>query len=158
MPLEILAAIGKKLGADVPFCLLVNAGECAAAHCTGIGDFIDPVPATERFCVLVKPALDLSTPAMYRAWDEMQTVATNDFEPIAEFRYPEIRAVKDALRDASRIDDACENCSETSPLQLQMSGSGPTVFALYETEEAASRAFSRLEGRFPTVLLTKTLA
>jgi 4-diphosphocytidyl-2-C-methyl-D-erythritol kinase len=173
LPLEILSAIGKKLGADVPFCLFVNSGECAAAHCTGIGDFIDPVPAKERFCLLVKPDLGLSTPAMYRAWDEMGTVATNDFEPIAEYKYPEIRALKADLLSASQIDDpACgSNASGTvSPAgasspgarsaaaQIQMSGSGPTFFALFDAEEDASRCFSRLEGRYPAVLLTKTLA
>jgi len=169
LPTEILSSIGKRIGADVPFCILVNTGECAAAHCTGIGDFIDPVPAEERFCVLVKPALDLSTPAMYRAWDEMGTVATNDFEPIAEYRYPEIRAVKEAIRDASQIGDAPNDFNglathlgdptdRSSAFQIQMSGSGPTFFALFETEEDASRVASRLEGRFPTVILTKTLA
>ncbi len=170
LPLEILAAIGKRLGADVPFCLLVNAGECAAAHCTGIGDFIDPVPASERFCVLVKPDLGLSTPAMYRAWDEMGTVATNDFEPIAEYKYPEIRTLKAALLDASQIDDAACNSNvfdashAASPApaiaatQIQMSGSGPTFFALFEAEDDARRVADRLTGRFPVVLLTKTLA
>ncbi len=173
LPLEILSAIGKKLGADVPFCLFVNSGECAAAHCTGIGDFIDPVPAKERFCLLVKPDLGLSTPAMYRAWDEMGTVATNDFEPIAEYKYPEIRALKADLLSASQIDDpACgSNASGTvSPAgasspgarsaaaQIQMSGSGPTFFALFDSEDAARRALSRLTGRYSVAVLSKTLA
>ena len=181
LPLEILCSIGKRIGADVPFCLLVNAGECAAALCTGIGDFIEPVPAKERFCVLVKPALGLSTPEMYRAWDEMGTVATNDFEPIALYRNPELRDLRTAIEDASRIDDACGDSNgsclgtpaasgsettagpETRPArsaaaQIQMSGSGPTFFALFDAEEDAARCFSRLEGRYPAVLLTKTLA
>ena len=60
--LDVAAAVG----ADVPFCLVGG-----RARVTGIGEIVDPLPPIERSVTLVVPPLNVSTPAVYRAWDDL---------------------------------------------------------------------------------------
>lgn len=55
-----------RLGADVPFCLVGG-----RARVTGIGEVLEPLPAVALDLTLVIPPLAVSTPAAYRAWDEL---------------------------------------------------------------------------------------
>ena len=55
-----------RLGADVPFCLVGG-----RARVTGIGEVVEPLPPLARAVTLVVPPLAVSTPAVYRAWDEL---------------------------------------------------------------------------------------
>jgi hypothetical protein len=52
--------------ADVPFCLLGG-----RARVTGIGDELAPLPLVDATCTLLTPPFGVSTPAVYRAWDEL---------------------------------------------------------------------------------------
>lgn len=64
---ERLAALGARLGSDVPFCLT---GGAAWMH--GRGEELTPLDPVERFSLVVAvPPFGLSTPAVYRAWDEL---------------------------------------------------------------------------------------
>ena len=55
-----------RLGADVPFCV---AG--GRARVRGIGEIVEPLPFQPMELTLVIPPLAVSTPAAYRAWDEI---------------------------------------------------------------------------------------
>ncbi len=69
------------LGADVPFCV---AGGRAVA--TGVGEQLEPLPFEDISFVLVTPFFGVSTPAVYRAWDELggpHGEGRNDLEPAA---------------------------------------------------------------------------
>lgn len=69
------------LGADVPFCLLGG-----RAMVGGIGEVVDPLPFVDRAFTLVTPPFGVSTPAVYRAWDELggpRAAGPNDLEPAA---------------------------------------------------------------------------
>lgn len=60
-----LAALGARLGADVPFCV---AG--GAARCRGIGDELTALPPWENLpLVIVRPDISVSTKEAYRLWD-----------------------------------------------------------------------------------------
>ena len=70
-----------RIGADVAFCL--HGGR---ARVTGIGEVIDPLPYHERVVTLVIPPLQVSTPAVYKAWDDLGGPSgdgPNDLEPAA---------------------------------------------------------------------------
>jgi len=54
------------LGADVPFC--VRGGR---ARVTGIGEVLEPLGHVDRTFTLVTPPFGCSTPAVYRAWDDL---------------------------------------------------------------------------------------
>jgi 4-diphosphocytidyl-2-C-methyl-D-erythritol kinase len=95
------ADLAARLGADVPFCLLGG----ARAHVRGIGEILDPLPPLARTFTLLTPPFGCSTPAVYRAWDELggPSEATNDLEPAALHVEPELRRWRDRLEHATGL-------------------------------------------------------
>jgi 4-diphosphocytidyl-2-C-methyl-D-erythritol kinase len=119
-----LAALAARLGSDVPFCV---AG--GGAWMRGRGEIIEPLPALARSAdgaesdggglalVVAVPPFGLSTPAVYRAWDDLggpsstRAVPTpaalaglglpdelvNDLEPAAEHVEPRLRPFRESL-------------------------------------------------------------
>ncbi len=84
-----------RLGADIPFCLVGG-----RARVRGIGELIDPLPHTDRVVTLVIPPLSVSTPAAYRAWDDLGGPVAdgpNDLEPAALVVEPELRRWRDMI-------------------------------------------------------------
>ena len=110
------------LGADVPFCLLGQ----GRARVRGIGEVLDPLPFEDRVFTLLTPPLHVSTPAVYRAWDDLggPTVdGPNDLLPAALAVEPRLVEWRDRLADATGLEPA-------------LAGSGGTWF---------------VEGAFPDV-------
>jgi 4-diphosphocytidyl-2-C-methyl-D-erythritol kinase len=71
---------------------------------TGIGEVLDPLPFVERTYTLVVPPFGCSTPAVYKAWDEMggpRADGPNDLEPAAQAVEPRLAAWRDRLGDAT---------------------------------------------------------
>ena len=89
------------LGADVPFCL-VGGGR---ARVRGIGEVVEPLPFEERVFTLLTPPVHVSTPAVYRAWDELGgptgVAGGNDLVPAALVVEPSLAAWRDRLGDAT---------------------------------------------------------
>ncbi len=159
-----LLDIAAGLGADVPFCV---AGGTALASGTGTG--LAAVLSRGRFDWVVCTAPEeLSTPAVYRAWDdhcepggaEADAVLTaiaagdpellgpalhNDLQAAAEVLLPRLRADRKALLDAGA-------------LGAVVSGSGPTLLALAGDPDDAQRIAGRVAGRFAEVLVTSSPA
>ncbi len=87
------------LGADVPFC--VRGGR---ARVTGIGEVLEPLPFAERVLTIVTPPFGCSTPAVYRAWDDLggpTAEGPNDLEPAALAVEPRLAAYRDRLGEAT---------------------------------------------------------
>ena len=112
---EIVAEAAAAVGSDIPFCV-----QQRPAWMRGRGEIIDPVAITDPVHVLiVVPPFSISTPAVYRAWDELggprSTRAipapgpvahlvdelANDLEPAAERVEPRLVAFRDALEAAA---------------------------------------------------------
>ena len=109
------------LGADVAFCL--SGGR---ARVRGIGEQIEQLPFEERTFTLVTPPVVCSTPAIYKAWDELGGPVGdngNDLEPAALVVAPELARWRDGL-------------AEATGLRPRLAGSGSTWF---------------VEGSFPGV-------
>lgn len=157
-----LVDVGASLGADVPFFL---SGGTALG--LGRGEEIYPLADLPRhWVVLLVPGFGVSTSDAYGWWDhdhgharrsaggEPQYVPgpwpsraaqmVNDLEgPIAR-HHPEIDQMKAALRRAGALAAA-------------MTGSGSTVFGLFQKRLDAVRAVDRLEGQGWRVILTQSL-
>lgn len=83
------------LGSDVPFCL-----RGGRARVTGTGEAVAPLPDREQVFTLVSPPLHVSTPAVYRMWDELggpHGAGPNDLEPAAIAVVPELVRWRDGL-------------------------------------------------------------
>jgi 4-diphosphocytidyl-2-C-methyl-D-erythritol kinase len=93
--LDVAAA----LGADVPFC--VRGGR---ARVTGVGDVVEPLPALPRTFTLLTPPFGVSTPAVYRAWDDLggpTAPGPNDLEPAALVAEPRLAEWRERLAAAT---------------------------------------------------------
>jgi 4-diphosphocytidyl-2-C-methyl-D-erythritol kinase len=92
-------ALAATLGADVPFCL-----RGGRARVTGIGEVLVPEPHEDAAYTLVVPPFGCSTPAVYRAWDDLggpTADGPNDLEPAALVVEPRLATWRDALGDAT---------------------------------------------------------
>ena len=157
-----LLALGAGLGADVPFCL----GR-GLARVWGVGErlrFLPPAGAGIPL-VILHPQPGLSTPSVFRAWDETERpVAPRDFPALERaVQAGELCALRELAfnalsRPASRllpeIAEAIAALSAQNAESAAMSGSGSAVFGAFASFEAASRAAENLGDR---AILTKTL-
>lgn len=87
------------IGADVAFCAVGG-----RAHVSGIGEIIEPLEYIERIFTIVTPPIACSTPAVYRAWDELggpSHDSGNDLEPAAIVVAPELEQWRDDLWEAA---------------------------------------------------------
>jgi 4-diphosphocytidyl-2-C-methyl-D-erythritol kinase len=101
------------IGADVGYCLVGG-----RARVRGIGEIVDPLPYVERAVTLVVPPLTVSTPAAYRAWDDLggpTMQGANDLEPAAIAVVPELARWRDRI-------------GELSGVRPSLAGSGATWF------------------------------
>ncbi|MGI8810707.1 MAG: 4-(cytidine 5'-diphospho)-2-C-methyl-D-erythritol kinase [Acidimicrobiales bacterium] len=91
--------VAASLGADVPFCLLGG-----RARVGGIGEIVEPLPFEDRVFTLLTPPFGVSTPAVYRAWDDMggpRSEGPNDLEPAAVRVEPRLVEWRDRLAEAT---------------------------------------------------------
>ena len=153
---------GVKIGADVPYCLLRG-----TALAEGIGDKLRALPACPDSYVLIgKPGISVSTKFVY------ENLHANELKS-----HPRIDEMLDAIQwhNLYKMADLMENVLETvtipqypiieeiknhmkehGALNAMMSGSGPTVFGLFDDKTLAEQACEALrESRLArTVFLT----
>ena len=160
-PPERLMALGRSLGADVPFCL-----QGGLSRVRGIGERLQPLsPAPEVPLVLVTPGGGLSTGGVFRAWDQgayppARPVGQDLIEALTSFDPARAQALSfnsleaPAISLMPQIADVMEALRAEGARMVRMSGSGSTVFAVFESGAAARRA----AGRFPGAIATRTRA
>ena len=93
---DLIAA--SRLGADIAFCVVGG-----RARVRGIGEIIEPLPFVALDVTLIVPPLTVSTPAVYRAWDEMggpTSAGANDLEPAAIAVVPQLAVWRDRIAAA----------------------------------------------------------
>lgn len=149
-----LNALAFSLGADVPACL-----HGAPVYVSGAGERIEPGPSLPPLWVcLVNPGVDMPTGPIFRDFDralpdppapafpkprrlvsyeqvrEFLRASNNDLERFATRRAPQIGAVRNFLAERH------------GAIGARMSGSGATVFGLFQDGESASKAACAARG------------
>ncbi len=141
-----LCELGVRIGADVPYCIV---GGTALSE--GIGEVLTMLPNVPDCVVLIaKPDFDVSTKYVF------ENLHANSLT-----YHPDIDAMADAIRDGDLqgvvkvMDNVLETVTEAKyteitniknvmkehgAMRAMMSGSGPTVFGLYENKEDAEKA------------------
>ena len=149
---EKLMELGLKLGADVPYCIK---GKTALAE--GIGEILTPLPSPPFAKILiVKPPFGVSTAEVYK-----------NLKLGPETQHPDIDSCIEALNEGSvkKLATNMQNILENVTVELHpeigqikekmmelgadgslMSGSGPTVFGIFENEQAAKLAFDAFKS------------
>ena len=90
-----------RLGADVSFCLVGG-----RARVRGIGELVETLEQRPLDITLVVPPLVESTPAVYRAWDELggpRAHGPNDLEPAALLVQPLLARWRDRITEATGV-------------------------------------------------------
>ncbi len=143
---------GVKLGADVPYCILRG-----TALAEGIGERLTVLPAPPACQVLLAiPKMHVSTKYVYENLNVQEIKVHPDIEGQIE-----ALCAKDLTGLSKRMGNVletvtvpvCPAVKELKETMLQMgalnalmSGSGPTVFGLFEDPEKARRAYGKLQG------------
>ncbi|GAE48812.1 4-diphosphocytidyl-2-C-methyl-D-erythritol kinase [Xanthomonas arboricola pv. pruni str. MAFF 311562] len=139
LPVDTLAELGLRLGADVP---VFVRGHNAWAE--GVGEQLIPIGLPAAFYVLVDPGIHVPTPVLFQSRELTRDAAPvkiadsasgslldNAFEPVLRRREPAIEAVFQAL---SRIGTP------------RLTGSGSGCFVEFATRAAAEQAMAQLPG------------
>ena len=163
MTLPELAEVGKRVGSDVPYCVL---GGTALAE--GRGEKITILPSIPAcWMVLAKPGFSISTPTLFSQFDEKKTRCHPDTEGMLEaLRHGELGGVARRLfnvfeevlpsRKRDRVEELKRLLLDHGAMGACMTGTGPTVFGLFEREEVAKAACKEMKIHCREVFLTKT--
>jgi 4-diphosphocytidyl-2-C-methyl-D-erythritol kinase len=119
-----LQPIAAQVGADVPFFM-----EGGRALVEGMGERVTPMAMNEpAWYAIAWPGIELSTAAVYRAWDEVHGVAPNQLR-----------------RAAGRAEPRVEEFARKLGAGWQMTGSGSAFFCACADRPSAARAIEKLE-------------
>lgn len=153
LSMEELMQRGVKIGADVPYCIMRG-----TALAEGIGEVLSPLPPLPPCTILVaKPGIGVSTRFVFENLKANELESHPDIDGMLEAlknqdlkalaghmtlgnvletvtipAYPVIRKLKDAM-------------IRGGALATLMSGSGPTVFGIFDSRQAAKRAYGALK-------------
>ncbi len=159
---EKLMELGVQIGADVPYCVLRG-----TALAEGIGEKLTVLsPMPDCWILIGKPGISVSTKYVYTTLDlNTDTV------------HPDIDGMKKALEDGNlygitermgnvlqdvtipaypEVERIKEQMKTLGAVNAMMSGSGPTVFGIFDNEEKAQEACQKLResGSCQQVFLT----
>lgn len=158
-----LKDLGLQLGADVPFCI-----EGGASLAENIGEQLTKIDGLtqDTFILVCKPELFVSTKDIYEAIDskiidkrpdnkllikllkennvrQLSREMYNVLEEVTKEKYPVIEEIEKVMMD-------------NNALGSMMSGSGPTVFGIYDTREEAEKCKNILLKKFKQVYVVQS--
>ena len=151
------------LGADVPYC--IEGGTCLTE---GIGEKLTPLsPLPPLPVVLIKPDISISTSDIYNRIDTadsifhpdtqavLTAIANKDFDLLFSNMKNAMQSVTEELcPDISAI---CGKMHELGAKAALMSGSGPTVYGIFEDDLTAKKAFDYLSTSYQNAFFTHFL-
>ena len=148
---EELMLRGLKIGADVPYCLMRG-----TALAEGIGEKLTALPPMVKCPVLIaKPQVNVSTKYVYENLQLNDASKHPDIDSlIHEIRQKNLKKIAAGIgniletvtiKEYPVIDQIKRNMMENGALNAMMSGSGPTVFGLFDSEDAAARAYEAMK-------------
>ena len=148
---EELANIGVKIGADVPYCIY---GGTYLSE--GIGEVLSPIENDINcYIVIAKPEFGVSTKYVYDNL-HVETIDKHpDIDGMIEFiRTGDLKGMASKMeniletvtvKEYPQIEEMKQCLIENGALNALMSGSGPTVFGIFEKKEIAEKAYGELK-------------
>lgn len=143
---------GVQIGADVPYCIMRG-----TALAEGIGEALSPLPPMIKCPVLIaKPSISVSTKFVYQNLKLDDTTIHPDIDRLID----DIKAK--SLHDIAAhmgnvletvtipnytvIDEIKKHMLSNGAVGAMMSGSGPTVFGLFDDEDTAKKAYKAMRS------------
>lgn len=158
-----LKKIAVKLGADVPYCITGG-----TALCEGIGEKITQLkPFKDKIIVLIKPPFGVSTKEVYNNFDLSKVIFHPKIEDLIENMendniYFIANNMKNLLENVTLrkhriISNIKEEVKLNGAIGAMMSGSGPTVFALFDDMLKAQICYDNMKKNYNDVFITRTI-
>lgn len=141
---------GVSLGADVPYCIMRG-----TVLAEGIGEKLTPLPPMPKcFVLLAKPSISVSTKVVYEKLDSHEIAEHPDIDGIIEgLKGRDLGSVSACMGNVLEkvtieaypvIEKIKETMKSQGALNAMMSGSGPTVFGLFDDKKKAKKAAFRI--------------
>lgn len=158
-----LMALGLRLGADIPFC--IKGGTCL---CSGIGEVIEVLePFQEHIILLVKPPFGISTKEAYGSFrlDKIKKHVETE-KLISAMKRNDLTLMSYHMRNLLEnvilakhpmLKNIKQNLIRLGAKTSLMSGSGPTIYGIFDDMEKARKAEAFLTKGGNEVILTKTI-
>lgn len=142
---------GVRLGADVPYCIMRG-----TVLAEGIGEILTPLrPMPRCHVLLAKPAVSVSTKAVYEKMDALEHLEHPDIDGVLEgIRKGSLDQICGCMGnvlesvtvpDHPEIEKLKELMKQGGALNAMMSGSGPTVFGIFEDKQHAKAAADKIK-------------
>ena len=151
---EELCQTGVSLGADVPYC--IKKGTMLSQ---GIGDILSPLPVLGQiWIVLINPGISVSTAYVYKqleldkfpchpGTDKMiKAIQDNNIQHIASCLFNVMETV--TIKEYPVLDEIKKFLEGSGAAGALMSGSGPTVFGIFENENKAREAYHKAKEEY----------
>lgn len=154
LSMQALMERGVRLGADVPYCI-----QRGTALAEGIGEKLSVLPPMPKCTILIaKPGISVSTKFVY------ENLHANDLKPE---QHPDVDSMIEAMRQkdlgllCSRMGNVLETVTipaypvineikrtmmDNGAIESMMSGSGPTVFGIFDSPVAAKQAMKAVRA------------
>ena len=147
---EELLRICESLGSDVPFCFIGG-----TAVCTGRGERLEKCQSHDYHFVIAIGEERVSTPKAYAALDKKYMNFASDGYTARE----DVSALYNIFESVTDIDDVRnikEILTKNGAESVLMSGSGPSVFGIFESETKAIVACDALKSAFYTAFVARS--
>ena len=152
---EELQKRGLRLGADVPYC--ISGGTMLSE---GIGEILTKVEGGMPECgvLLVKPRVGVSTKEVYESFDSLEKETHADVDGVLEaLKKKNLSLLSEKLSNVLEnvtieklpvINEIKKDMKEAGAAGTLMSGSGPTVFALFDNEARLKEAEAFMRNKY----------
>lgn len=148
---ENLMEIGVKIGADVPYCIMRG-----TALSEGIGEKLTPLsPMPPCYILIGKPGISVSTKFVYTNLKLNEHTKHPDIDGMLQaLKRQDLRGITDRMENVLEsvtvpaypvIEEIKNHMKEHGALNALMSGSGPTVFGIFDDKKKAEFACEKLK-------------
>lgn len=163
LSVEELMSIGSEIGADIPFCLLGG-----TAQAKGIGEKLTKIKSfRDKHILLANIGVPITSAYVYKNLDLRNINSRIDINSI-------VKSIEDdniyevannmanilesvAVREYPEIDEVKKDMLRNGALGSLMTGSGPTVFGIFDDEEKLYRCKEVMEKKVKKVVITRTV-
>lgn len=144
---------GVKLGADVPYCIMRG-----TVLAEGIGEILSPLSPMPKCQILIaKPPISVSTKMVYEKLDSKEIENHPDIDGLIEgLEEQDLQKIaacmgnvleKVTIEEYPVIEEIKQSMLKEGALGAMMSGSGPTVFGIFDDKQTIKKAYNKIKAQ-----------
>lgn len=160
MSFQDILDLALEIGSDVPFCLTGHT--CLVK---GRGELILQLKKLKNIpLILITPGIEVSTKHAYSLFKKynkinqkpiLEAIQKNNIKFIAQHIFNDFEQY--IIKENPIIKEVKQDLLNNKALSTLMSGSGPTVFAIFKNKKQTKIAYKNLKDKYKTIFLTHTI-